>query len=57
MPLLIILGILLVYGISALVDALTPEAPPRCHETMEKISREMVGKSAKECRDVLKKYR
>ncbi len=56
MPVLILLGILAAYGVHSAVDAATP---PTNHSknVIEKMSDEMVGKSRKECRKILRKYR
>ncbi len=57
MPVLIILGILGVYGGAKFADSCSKPAPPRNETLNEKISREMIGKSKAECRRILKKYR
>lgn len=56
MPLLILLGIAGVCGAICLKESTEKPAPPMSHNQREQMSAEMIGKSKKECRKILKKY-
>ena len=56
MPLLILLGIASIYGVVCLKESTEKPAPPMNHNQREQMSAEMIGKSKKECRKILKKY-
>lgn len=57
MPLLFVLGALSVFGlISYVKDGGTP-SKAHTPEEIERMSKEMVGKSKSECRKILNKYR
>lgn len=57
MPVLILLGIFAGYGAINLVQACQKSAPPIIGSQSEQIANEMIGKSKKECRKILRKYR
>ena len=57
MPVLIILGILGIYGAASFIDSCKKPAPPRDKTLNEQIANEMIGKSKAECRRILRKYR
>ena len=56
MPVLIILGIAGVVGAIAFKKSTEKPAPPMNHNQREQMASEMIGKSKKECRKILKKY-
>ena len=56
MPILIILGILIIWAIIWIKDKLTPPCRAFTPEEIRQMNREMVGKSKKECQQIVKKY-
>ena len=56
MPILIILGILIIWAIIWFKDKLTPPCRAFTPEETRQMNREMVGKSKKECQQIVKKY-
>lgn len=57
MPLLILLGILLVWGAIALYNACSKKSPPYSHEDLDKMLGQMVGKSKKDANRIFKSYK
>lgn len=57
MPLLIVLGILSVYGIASIAE--TPQKSNRTYTSndTERMMCEMIGKSKSECKQIAKRYR
>lgn len=56
MPVLILLGIAGVCGAICFKKSTEKQSPPISHNQREQITSEMIGKSKKECRKILKKY-
>lgn len=56
MPILILLGIAGICGVICFKESTEKTAPPISHNQREQITSEMIGKSKKECRKILKKY-
>lgn len=56
MPLLILLGIFAGYGAVSFAQSCEKSAPPMNKSTGDRMTNEMIGKSKKECRKILKKY-
>lgn len=57
MPILILSGIGAIFCGIVLKDSLLQQQPPHSKRESEQIMCEMIGKSKKECRQILKKYR
>ena len=56
MPIIIILGILLVWFIIWLKDKLTPPCRAFTSDEIRRMNSEMVGKSPSECRRIIRRY-
>lgn len=56
MPVLILLGIASIYGTICFKDATEKPVPPMSHNQQKQMASEMIGKSKRECRKILKKY-
>lgn len=56
MPVIIILGILLIWGIFWLKDKLTPPCRPFTPDEIRQMNSEMAGKSKSECKRIIQKY-
>ena len=56
MPILILSGIAVICGVIYFKESTEKSAPPMSHNQREQITFEMIGKSKKECRKILKKY-
>lgn len=56
MPVLILLGIASVCGAICFKKSTEKQSPPISHNQREQITSEMIGKSKKDCRKILKKY-
>lgn len=57
MPVLIILGILSIYGVIDIYRDSQKSAPPKPKREMEQMISQMIGKSKKECAKIAKWYR
>lgn len=57
MPVLILLGIFLIWGAIDLHKTCSKDAPPHSHDEMEQMLSQMVGKSKKEARRIARHYR
>ena len=57
MPLLALLGILIVWGIIKIYEDTRPRHVAHTPETLEKMRKEMSGKSERECQRILDRYR
>lgn len=57
MPLLIILGILLIYGVYKIYTEVTRRKTPFTRDELSRMRQEMRGKSTAECRKILRKYK
>lgn len=57
MPVIIILGILFVWFVIDVYEIATTSKHEFTPEELEQMSRDMCGKSQKECAKILKKYR
>jgi hypothetical protein len=57
MPFLIVLGILAGYGIYGFTNSCKTDTKPKSKNQIENMTNEMIGKSKKECRKILRKYR
>lgn len=56
MPLLIILGILLIYGVYNIYMKATEKKTPYTRDEINSMLKEMRGASDSECRKILRKY-
>ncbi len=56
MPILILSGIAVICGVICFKESTEKTAPPMSHNQREQMISEMIGKSKKECRKILKKY-
>ena len=56
MPVLILLGIAGVCGAICFKESIKKSAPPMSHNQREQMTTEMIGKSKKDCRKILKQY-
>lgn len=56
MPILILLGIAGIYGVMCFKESTEKPAPPMSRDKLDRMTSEMIGKSKKECRKILKKY-
>ena len=56
MPILIIIGILIVWFVIWLKDKLTPPCRPFTPDEIRQMNSEMVGKSKSECNRIIQKY-
>lgn len=57
MPILIVLGIVGIFGANSFIESCQTNAKPKTTNTMERMSSEMIGKSKRECRKILRRYR
>lgn len=57
MPVLILLGIFGVWGAVSLHESCAKQAPAYSSSEIEQIMSEMIGKSEKECRKILRQHR
>lgn len=57
MPVLILLGIGAIFAGIAIKDSCTKQQPPHSKRESEQIMCEMIGKSKKECRKILRQHR
>lgn len=57
MPIIIIIGILTVYGVWGVYNALTRNTKVYTKEELQQMSREMTGRTQSQCRAVLKKHK
>ena len=57
MPILILLGFATIYGIASIHNNVNKSSSTYDHNKLERMSNEMIGKSKRECRKVLRKYR
>ena len=56
MPILIILGILVIWAIIGIKDKMTPHCRAFTPEEIKQMNSEMVGKSKSECNRIIQKY-
>lgn len=57
MPVLILIGMFSAIGIYGFANSCNKPSPPRNKDLNEQICNEMIGKSKRECRRILRKYR
>lgn len=57
MPILILLGIAAIYGATSIHNNINKSSSTYDHSKLERMSNEMIGKSKRECRKILRKYR
>lgn len=57
MPILVVLGIFSIYGVVSFVDSCKADAPPRDKKQSDYIADQMIGKSKRECRRIIRRYR
>ncbi len=57
MPILILLGFATIYGIARIHNNVNKSSATYDHNQMDRMLNEMIGKSKRECRKILRKYR